>query len=245
VNLPVLTLAQGRRQKRALMADIAREEKRKLRAHLADLRQQIRAARSQRKAALHEGKRRCRAERVAARERARAMRERALSQLREAIVAERVQAQRACSARMADARRLSERIHRTRAELEAERSFQREMRRIERANRERSEQAHRASATERRGESDDAVTQSLPPEYLPLWESIKGTIRGSERMSRLEVFLKWIEDHPDEHFAALDDKTDALIRELEAKQQHATSRLRDSDPPPAEPQGYEDVFAGL
>ncbi len=173
------------------------------------------------------------------------MRERALRQLREAIVAERAQAQRACSARMAEARSLSERIHRTRAELEAERSFQRDMRRIERANRQRNEQAHRATATERRSESDDAVGQSLPSEYLPLWEKMKSTIRGSERMSRLEVFLKWIEDHPNEHFAALDDKTDFLIRELEAKQRDTTARLRESEPPPAEPQGYEDVFAGL
>ena len=64
-------------------------------------------------------------------------------------------------------------------------------------------------------------------------------------MSRLEVFLEWIEDHPDEHFAALDDKTDALIRELEAKQQDTTARLRESEPPSTESQGHEDVFAGL
>jgi hypothetical protein len=157
-----------------------------------------------------------------------------LQELRKALLAERFQARQTCSARMSEARGISERIHRTRAELEAERSFQRDMRRIERGNRQRAQQAHRATAAERRSESDDAVRANVPPEYLGLWEKVKGSIRGSDRMSRTEAFLHWIEEHPEEHFAAIDDKTDALIRELEARERDASRAFQDSPALPPE-----------
>jgi hypothetical protein len=63
--------------KKKLWREIEREERRKARAKLADLRLQIKQARARRKQALFEAKERCRTERIAARERARATRLRA------------------------------------------------------------------------------------------------------------------------------------------------------------------------
>lgn len=47
-------------------------------------------------------------------------------------------------------------------------------------------------------------------------------------MSRTEAFLKYAEEHPSEVLEAIDDKTDALIRELEQKEWG--SRRRDPRP---------------
>jgi hypothetical protein len=53
-------------------------------------------------------------------------------------------------------------------------------------------------------------------------------------MSRTEAFLHYAEENPDDVLAATDDKTDALIRELEAQQREARRSLR--RPPPRSPQ---------
>jgi hypothetical protein len=62
---------------------------------------------------------------------------------------------------------------------------------------------------------------------------VKRGIKASPRMSRTEAFLKYAEEHPDEVLVAIDDKTDALIRELEQQKREA----RRSPPrPPRTPQ---------
>lgn len=224
---PLLSPAAGRRQLQALMREIAREERKKKRLHLLDLRQQIRAARAQRKEALATAKQTCRTERLAARERGRALRERVLQELREALAAERARARETCSVRLSEARGISDRIARVRAELEAERAFQREMRRIERANRQRAKEAHRTTAAERRSESDDAVRGAIPPELVPLWERVKRSIRGSDRESRLENFLRYAEENPHEVLEIMNDRTEEFIRELEERERHAHRALKE------------------
>jgi hypothetical protein len=49
-------------------------------------------------------------------------------------------------------------------------------------------------------------------------------------MSRTEAFLHYAEEHPDEVLVAIDDKTDALIRELEEQERHARRDLRRGPP---------------
>src|SRR6185295_17647714 len=66
-----------------------------------------------------------------------------------------------------------------------------------------------------RGESDDEVRANIPPDLVPLFERVKRGIKGSARESRTEAFLRYVEEHPREQFAAVDDATDALIREME------------------------------
>jgi hypothetical protein len=156
------------------------------------------------------------------RERLRVLRERVLQDLQETAAGERAAAKEACSIRQNEARRVSDRIKRVRAELEAERTFQRDMRRIERGNRQRTREAHRTTAAEHRSQSDDTVLGNIPSELVSLWERVKRSIRGSDRMSRTEAFLEYAESHPEEVLEALDDRTDALVRELEARERDAS-----------------------
>jgi hypothetical protein len=189
MSAPLLSPAEGRRQRRELLQQIARDQRRQQREHLGDLRTQVRQARADRKAALEEAKARCRGERLAARQRVQELRERVIRELREAVAVERASARETCSARLGAARGISDRIARVRAQLEAERSYQRDLRRIERANNQRTRQAHRTTAAEHRSQSDDTVLGNIPPELASLWERVKRSIRGSDRTSRTEAFL--------------------------------------------------------
>ena len=227
IHAPLLSPAEGRRQRRELQRQILRDDRQKKRAHLAGLRAEVRQARAERKAALEQAKARCRAERLAARERVHALRERVLEELRQAVTAERVGAREACSVRMNAARGIADRIARVRAELEAEHSYQRDLRRIERANTQRTRQAHRTTAAEHRSQSDDLVRSSVPEELIPLWERVKKSISGSDRMSRLEAFLLYVENHPHEYLEAIQDRTDALVRELESREREASRAYRE------------------
>lgn len=209
------TVAQAKADRRALWNDIRREERKKAREKLAVLREQLREARARRKESLRQAVERCRAERLLARERVVAMRERALAELREATRLERQAARDSCAARKQGARAIGDDIGRARAELEAEKLFQRDMRRIEKNNRDRQRHFVRATVAERRGESDDEVRANISPDLVWLFERVKRSIKATPRMSRTEAFLKYCEEHPHEVLAAIDDKTDALVAELE------------------------------
>jgi hypothetical protein len=222
----MLTPAQGRKQRRALMRDIAREHRREAREKLVSLRTQIRDAKALRRSAIGQAKERCRAERIAVGARARAIKERALEELREALRRERQLARDTCTASLAEARGIKDKVRRARAELQAERAYQRDLRRIEQANRAARLEVRRPSRAERRGESDDEVRSNIAPELIRLWERVKGRIRGTDRMSRTEAFLHYAHEHPNEVLDGLEDRTDALIHELEAKERKAARDLR-------------------
>jgi hypothetical protein len=225
-----MTPAQGRKQRRALMRDIAREHRREAREKLVALRTQIRDAKALRRSALVQAKERCRSERVAARARARAMKQRALEELREALRRERQLAHDTCAASLAEARGITDKVQRGRVELHAERAYQRDLRRIERANRAARLEIRRPTRAERRGESDDEVRGNVPPELVGLWERVKGRIRGSERMTRTEAFLQYAHDHPNEVLEVLEDRTEDLIRELEARERATARAMRRKRP---------------
>jgi hypothetical protein len=212
--------------KRKLWREINRDHRRKAREKIASLREQLRGARRRRKSALRDAKERCRAERIAARERARAMRLRVLEQLREAMRTERAGARQSCTVRLGEARAIKDDIQRARAELVAEKQYQADLRRIESVNRQRRKEAPRVTRIERQAESDDEVRANISPEWIPLWERVKRSIKASPRMSRTEAFLKYAEEHPDEVLVAIDDKADALVRELEEQERRARRELR-------------------
>jgi len=229
------TLAQAKADRRALWRDINRDHRRQAKEKVASLRGQLREARQRRKFALRDAKERCRAERIAARERARALRLRVLEELREAMRGERVGARQACTVRLGEARAIKDDIQRARAELVAEKHYQADLRRIELANRKRRSEAPRVTRIERQAESDDEVRGNVPPELVALFERVKRSIKASPRMSRTESFLKYAEEHPGEVLVAIDDKTDALIRELQEQERQARRDLRRG---PARPPRY-------
>jgi hypothetical protein len=207
-----MTPAQARKQRAALLRDIAREHKLGNRRKLVELRQRLRDAKAERRRAIVQARTDCRSRRPAM----------TLKQIREKHRLEVQTARTACATDLAKARAISDRVKRARVELHAERTHQRAIRRIERANRQREQQAKRPGlARVRRGESDDEVRGNIPPELVPLFDRVKGSIRGSDRMSRTEAFLKYAEEHPDEQYEVLEARTDALIRELEARERRS------------------------
>lgn len=226
------TRAQAALDKKQLWREINRDHRRKAKEKIASLREQLRDARGRRKFALRNAKERCRAERIAARERARAMRLRVLEELREAMRAERAGARQSCTVRLGEARAIKDDIQRARAELLAEKQYQGDLRRIDLANRQRRKEAPRVTRIERQAESDDEVRGNISPELVSLFERVKRSIKASPRMSRTEAFLQYAEEHPDEVLVAIDDKTDALIRELEQQEREARRALRRGPPRP-------------
>lgn len=203
-----MTPAQARRQRAQLMREIAREHKRGDRARLVALRDRLRASRTARVAAIRRAREACR-------------RRGKVPTLKEAAAmlrAARIAARRQCDVDLAAAAKLKDETARARAELEAERKHQRAMKRIERGNVARAAEEKRASARTRRGESDDEVRGNIPPELVHLFERVKRQIKGSERMTRTEAFLHYAAEHPDEEIAALEDRTDEIIRQLEARE---------------------------
>jgi hypothetical protein len=160
------------------------------------------------------------------------MRLRVLEELREAIRAERGGARQACAVRLGEARAIKDDIQRSRAELLAENRYQADLRRIERANRQRRRDAPRVTRIERQGESDDEVRGNIPPDLVPLFDRVKRSIKASPRMSRTEAFLHYAEEHADEVLVAIDDKTDAVIRRLEEQEREARRDLRRGPPRP-------------
>lgn len=224
-----------RQQRAALRKDIDKDHRRKARAKLTALRAQLRAARLSRKNAMVEASSRCRAERIAVRDRTRLERLRALEELRRALHAERQAARDACAVRREEAKHAtSDAVQRAHGELEAERKYQGDLQRIERGNRERRLATHRASSRERRSESDDEVRVNIPAELVALFERVKRGIKASPRESRTETFLRYAEEHPHEVLAAIDDKTDAVIRDLERQQREVERYVRRRRYTPAE-----------
>jgi len=224
----------------ALLRDIDREHRRKAKAKLRQLREELRAARLVRKNALAEATSKCRSERLAVRDRTRMERLRALETLHRALHAERQAARDACSIRKEEAKKnTSDAIGRAREELAAERKYQDDIHRIEQGNRQRRRETTRTTAAERRSESDDEVRANTPSELLSLFERVKRGIKGSARETRTEAFLRYAEEHPDEVLGAIDDKTEQVIRDLERRQREVTRHMH--RPPRYTPAQLADV----
>jgi hypothetical protein len=221
-----VTPAQAKRQRKELMRQIARDHAPAARAKIAELRRQIAEARSAKRTAFVDARARCKSERTAARVRVRELRARLLAEIRAAVSRERALARDQCTADLAAAKEIAHRGQRARAELKAERDYRRELKRIERGNKRARLEHKRATARERRGESDDEVRANLSPEYLGLFERVKSKIRGEDRMTRTEAFLHYAEEHPAELLEGIEERTDAMIRELEQKEKETRRELR-------------------
>ena len=222
----MLSAAQGRKQRKELLKLIAREERKKQRAELARLRQALKEARATLRGARIRAIHVCKVGRREARARAKELRTRVLEQLREVLRAERRQARDACAAAQTGAKALADRRARARAELEAERRYRREMRRIERGNRDRRKEMGLAKGRVRRQESDDEVRGNIPPELVSLWERVKSRIRGGDRITRTEAFLHYAEEHPGEVLESIEDRTEEVIRSLERDERNVREAIR-------------------
>lgn len=68
---------------------------------------------------------------------------------------------------------------------------------------------------ERRRESDDEVLANLPKELHQAWQATKRQFKPKPRESRLEQFLRWVEEHPDEVLQQSMQTADEYVAEAE------------------------------
>jgi hypothetical protein len=103
-------------------------------------------------------------------------------------------------------------INERQAALDEERRQQKQMRHWSRK-----EKQTRAKAKARKAESDETVARNIDPEFLPVWEKMKGKIKKGSHSSRTEAFEQWMHDHPAEVLeisaAAAEDISDWLQEE--------------------------------
>ena len=176
--------------KKQLRSQIKREHARAAREHLAQLREQIKHARAAHKGAKLEAVERCKRDRLAVRVRLQTKRASILKKLAAISAQQRDNARKVCHAGLTRAKSHKTTVEQKRAALVAEKKYRRELRAIAKANRDALKE-HRASARERRSESDDEVLQNIPEDYASLWQRVKGGIKGSPRMSRTEAFMQY------------------------------------------------------
>jgi hypothetical protein len=222
----MLSAAEGKRQRKALMRDIAIAEKKRQREQLRALVTDLREVRVKRRQARHEAIAMCREGKRAARQRVRELRDKALGELKLAIELERSTAKMNCSSAKTRAAELEDRRKQAKAKLLAERAFRRDMRRIEADNRARRKEIRSSSARERKTESDDEVRGNIAPELVALFEQIKSRIKAGPHQSRTEAFLHYAEEHPDEVIASYEDVGEARIRELERQHSELSRDVR-------------------
>lgn len=200
--------------KRALWRAIERERKKEARAKVAGLRETYKTARATRASAIGRTKAECRAARGSARALAREVRE----QARIEALAIREAARQTCAMGEGIASTARGEVKRTKADLDAERAYQRSLRVTERAAKARKQTTKRATRAERAQESDDQVRANIDPALRPLFEKVKRQIKGSARKSRTEAFLEYVEAHPREEYHAIEDATERMIAEMERRQ---------------------------
>ena len=201
--------------KKALWKSIDKDQRKANREKIAALKKKVSKALALRKESRAAAKTFCERERMKARERANAIRARMRAESKALAEAERSAARWQCKA---ERRSHSLEIAKLRGELETEKKFQADMRRIGAANRARGTRPGVVKTREKRSESDDEVRANLPSDLLSLFERVKRGIKGTPRKSRTEAFLEYVEEHPDESYAGIEDKTDALVRQLERQQ---------------------------
>lgn len=181
------------------------------------LRVRIAEAQARRRQWVAEARHNCKAARVALRERQAIER----AELRYNQRGERIARRGSCESTKAEARATGG------AQISAERSTLRrtaaEQKAIDRAGK---APRVRSTSRERAQENDDAVRSNLPADLVPVFDSIRKTIKGSARRSRTEAFLEWAEENPGEVVAVQQRKADRYLAELLAEQKKHHTEMR-------------------
>lgn len=206
--------SEGARLRAAREADYRKRD----RATLARLAERLKHAKAERSHAFRQIRHYCRLTRQNLNARIKRLRD----EQREAInlKAERLRAAQRdqCAADQTAAQReLDQEVSAAHAELERERQgFRKQY----------GKKQGRSTAAERRQEADEDVERNLPPELVAVWRSVKSTIRGSDRISRTEKFLQWVEENPDAVHAVLYEAAERDVAKLVAEQTRVKGRLR-------------------
>ena len=187
--------------KRELWKQIGRAERKTQREKMRSLKSAARGARTER----HE------------------TRERTAAECKGARAAARARARSTCDAGAEQYDRARAEAARARGELVDEKLLRRQLRAAARSAKGREQERKRRGPTvaQRRSESDDEVRSSIDADLVPLWELVKRSIKTSPRKSRLETFLEYVEEHPDEALEAQGDPYERAEREMASRAAHA------------------------
>lgn len=200
---------------KAIQREIKRSVKEQERANVRALKDAARIACASKRPAVKAARANCKKYKADARNRAPAIRAAHKEALRRDLADNRAGAQLACVVGVQHARATAdEACALARAGHLDAAKLARDLRRIDAANRSRMADERRAlhrARGERQSESDDEVRGNIAPELVPLFERVKRKIKASDRMSRTEAFLHYVEAHPGEQFAALEDVAEARL----------------------------------
>jgi hypothetical protein len=191
--------------------DLAESLREKDKADLRLLRARINAARVARKNMLHLARLQCRDARVSLKDRQAEER----TELRAAHIVERVQGKSACET----GKRLAKE-HGTGLELTAKERLAQE-RRDQKLVREADRRpmfgaTKKTTARERAQEDDDSVRSNLPPELVPVFNTVvrKLKFKATPKRSRTEAFLDWAEENPGEILAVQEANAEQMLKRL-------------------------------
>ena len=219
--------SEAKAEAKRIRDELAAELKKADRAKLAKLKRDITAAKAQKREGIANVRTKCKDARIAHRERAKQLR----AELTAAIRAERAALKGSCAIGRDDARAKAQaRITQLRRALGEEQSAQRTRRLYERPAKlhagSRSSGGRRAA--ELRAESDDEVRNNLPPELVPVFDSVRRSISASPRRTRTEAFLEWAAEHPERVWSITERTIAADLKKLEADEAEHHRRMRDA-----------------
>ena len=196
------------------------------RASLAALRARLETARTRRKVAMKRATKRCQVARVAVRARVEAFRLQERARVKAEVAAMRGRARNSCQARKYRIGQAGGRVlSKERAKLAEERRYQAQLKGFAAVAKKRHAKV-KATAKEQRSESDDYVRGNIPRELVPVFDRVRGVIKGGPRTTRTEAFLQWAEEHPSDVLAYQEHDTDRAVAELVAEHERVAGRLR-------------------
>jgi hypothetical protein len=205
--------------KKLLWKSITKEQRLAARSKISSLKAAVREARVSRATAKEAAKVLCATQRTEARAQAQRILASAKRRAKDAMIA----ARSAChAAKLAPHEKLSA----LRGQILEEKRHQAEMRAIARSEKRFSRKPGVVSARTYRSESDDEVRQNIPSDLVHLFDRMKRSIKAGSRMSRTEAFMQYVHENPREKYAASEDATDAIIREMQARQRAGGDRRR-------------------
>jgi len=186
--------------KRKLMKEIERARRASLKERLAELAGLIKAARANRREAVRAVRTQCRV----AREKLRT------------VCARRAAAAKARGAE-AVAARARERVEARETDQLIRKADRRHATGVVKA---------RSSSKERAQESDDEVVRNLPSALVGVFNKVRRQVKGSQRRTRTEAFLEWVEENPGEVYAMQGAQAERDLARLVAEHDRATRLAR-------------------
>lgn len=210
----------GRKQREQTRRELERDARRRARAALTSLREQIRAAKKTRKQRLHAVSCSCKA----ARRRNAARAKRARERLNASIRRTRDRAQSICDVARGEAKADTLRaIDQAIDALTSERAHQRQLAAWTRDRK----PAKATTRRERVQESDDQVEANIDdPGLLIVWRSVRAKIKAGPRRSRTEAFFEWAAEHPAQVYEIQEADAVRQLEQLERKERELARAVR-------------------